>query len=216
MDEEKELIEKIQKAVIDYEEEEAERLCNEVIKIGMDPEKAIAEGLSKGMRYAGELFENESYGIPEVLLCADALETGMKILKPHLKINKEKRTIKVFIGTVEGDIHSIGKNMVKLMFEVGGFEVLDLGVDVDADKILDEIDKNNVGVIALSTMMNTTLINMERMIDIIKNKHPKIKIMVGGASVTSDIANRFGADGWAENSSEALKNIIKLTQSAEK
>jgi len=210
MEKEKDLIEKLQRAVLEYNEEEVVKLSNEVIETDMDPKKAIMEGLAKGMRDVGELFENETYSIPEVLLCADALDAGMKILKPYLKIEKEKITKKIVIGTVEGDIHSIGKDMVKLMFEVGGFEVIDLGVNVNPDEFLNEINNSGADIVALSTMMSTTLSSMEKTIEKIREKYPDTRIMVGGAIVSKQTAERYKADGWAGNAMEALKDALRL------
>jgi len=212
MDITKNLFEKLGKAVIEYEEGEVEKISKQAIAEGADPRKAIVEGLCEGMKEVGRLFENDTYGIPEVLLCADALETGMKILKPHLKIEKEKISHKLVIGTVEGDIHSIGKDLVKLMLEVGGFDVVDLGIDVGADKFLDELQKGGADIVVLSTMITTTLLSMKNIMNKIREHYKDIKIMVGGASVTRDTADRFAADGWAENASGALKDALRISK----
>jgi len=210
----KNILVKLSNAVIEMDEELVKKLSNEVLEKKLDVQNAIINGLAKGMREVGDLFEKEIYSIPEVLLCADALEKGLNILKPHLTSDKESSTkMKIIIGTVEGDIHSIGKNMVKMMFEVGGFEVVDLGEDVTADQILKEIDKNGGDIVALSTMMSPTLESMRKIIeDIRKVNKNKIKIMVGGASVTKTTAEKFKSDGYAENAPEAVNDAIRLSK----
>lgn len=209
---EEKILKKLEKAVIDYEEEVAEEVSREALDAGIDANKAIMDGLAKGMRIVGDLYEKEEYSIPEVLLCADALERGLKILKPHLASAKEKLNYRIIIGTVEGDIHTIGKNMVRLMFEVGGFDVVDLGEDVSADKFIRELSKNRADIVTLSCMMTTTLSNMKKIIDRIKKDYSKVKILVGGASVTKKTADIYNADGYAESALEALKDAMRMTR----
>lgn len=209
---EEKILEKLKDAVINYEEELVEKVSKEALEYGIDAKKAILDGLAKGMRIVGDLYENDEYSIPEVLLCAEALECGLNILKPHLKDTNEKLNYRIIIGTVEGDIHSIGKNIVRLMFEVGGFDVCDLGENVDSNQFIKEISKNGANIVALSTMMSTTLTNMKKIVDSVRDNFPKIKIMVGGASVTRETADRFGADGYAESAPEALKDAVRITK----
>jgi len=214
MPKEAEILEKLSDAVIEMDEEAAVSLSEQVIREKMDVKSAIMNGLAKGMRKVGELFENETYSIPEVLLCADALGKGMNILKPHLVLDTEsEQALKVLICTVEGDIHSIGKNMVKLMLEVGGFEVIDLGEDVNPEKVLEELEKNGGDIVALSTMMTPTLDNMKEIIDSIRKKYNQnIKIMIGGASVTRKTSELFKADGYGESAPEALNEAIRVSK----
>jgi len=209
LDQEK-ILNNLKDGVIKYDEEKVISNSEKVIETGIDINEAILNGLSKGMRIVGDLYEDETYSIPEVLLCADALEAGMNILKPHLKKEKRKEGHVVCIGTVEGDIHSIGKNIVKLMFEVGGFKVIDLGENIESKKIIDILSKENIDVVALSTMMTPTLRNMKDTIDEIRNKFKKVKIMVGGASVSEKTAKLFNADGFAKNAQGALKVLESI------
>jgi methanogenic corrinoid protein MtbC1 len=191
--------------VVEYEEEKVEGVCREAIDAGVDPNEAIIEGLAAGMRKVGDLYDRQEYGIPEVLLCADTLNRGMEILKPHVKSDAAQLHRRILIATVEGDIHSIGKNIVKLMLEVGGFDVRDLGEDVPVTRVMDELKSGGGDMVALSTMMTTTLASMRKIIDGVREKFPETIFLVGGASVTPDTAQGFGAQGYAENATEAVR-----------
>ena len=191
--------------VIEYNEEEIDKVCQAVLDSGIDANDAILNGLARGMQKVGVLYESQEYGIPEVLLCADVLNRGMEILKPHARRTSEKLNYRILIGTVEGDIHSIGKNIVKLMLEVGGFEVVDLGEDVSAERFLEELRKEPADIIALSTMMTTTLASMKKIIDEIRDSFPKVRFLVGGASVTASTAENYRTDGYGENATQAVK-----------
>jgi methanogenic corrinoid protein MtbC1 len=208
----KDILERMIDIIVSYEEERVEEVCREALDAGIDPNEAILEGLAAGMRRAGELYDRQEYGIPEVLLCADTLNRGMEILKPHVPSGGGKLNHRVLIATVEGDIHSIGKNIVKLMLEVGGFEVVDLGEDVPAATFLEELRSGGGDMVALSTMMTTTLASMHGIIDAVRDAFPEVLFLVGGASVTDDTAGRFGAHGYAENATEAVVVARKVAR----
>jgi methanogenic corrinoid protein MtbC1 len=156
-DTQEEILERMAEAVVHFDEEHVEALCAEALDAGIDPNHAILGGLARGMQKVGELYDSQEYGIPEVLLSADTLNRGMDYLKPHVPSGAQTLGCRVLIGTVEGDIHSIGKNIVKLMLGVGGFEVIDLGEDVAPAQFLTECRERGVDMVALSTMMTTTL-----------------------------------------------------------
>ena len=174
------------------------------------------DGLVSGMEEVGRLFEAQEYFVPELLMCADALYVGLDILKPH--VNQLDLGVKgsVVIGTVEGDVHDIGKNIVKMMFDVAGFEVFDLGKDVPLDKFIEEQIKTDSDLVCLSAMMTTTMVGMKKVIDDLKAKNPDIKIMIGGAPVSQDIAEKWGADGYAGDANNALKDAINMISSLKK
>jgi methanogenic corrinoid protein MtbC1 len=200
---------KLRDAVINYDEEIIEDICQEVIGKKLNAKEAILEGLAKGMQRVADLYDNQEYGIPEVLLSAEVLKSGMELLKPHIKSGSESKNNKILIGTVEGDIHTIGKNIVALMLGVGGFEVIDLGEDVEPNKFIDSISNdNNIIMIALSTMMTTTLRSIENTINEVKKVFPDMNFIVGGASVTREFAKKCGADAFAENATEAV-SVVK-------
>jgi methanogenic corrinoid protein MtbC1 len=168
------------------------------------------------MNKAGVLYEREEYFVPELLMCADALYAGLDILKPHVKKMDLGVRGSVVIGTVEGDVHDIGKNIVKMMFDVAGFTVYDLGRDVPLDKFVEEQIKTDSDLVCLSAMMTTTMVGMKKVIDNLKAKNPNIKIMIGGAPVSQDIADKWGADGYAKDANNALKDAINMISSLKK
>jgi methanogenic corrinoid protein MtbC1 len=147
-------------------------------------------------------------------MSADALYAGLDILKPHVKGDEKKRLKgQVVIGTVEGDVHDIGKNIVKLMFEIAGFTVHDLGKDVPLDKFVETQLKTDSDIVALSAMMTTTMTSMKKVIEKIREKNPKVKIMIGGAPVTEQTAKAYGADATAKDATNALSEAIKMVSS---
>jgi methanogenic corrinoid protein MtbC1 len=162
------------------------------------------------MEEVGRLFEAQEYFVPEILMCADALYAGLEILKPHCKQMDLGVKGSVVIGTVEGDVHDIGKNLVKMMFDVAGFTVYDLGRDVPLDKFVDEQLKTDSELVCLSAMMTTSMVGMPKVIEKIKEKNPDCMIMIGGAPTSKELADKWGADGYAEDASNALKEAIKM------
>ena len=211
-----EILEKLKKAVIEYDEDVAKETAEEALKEGLNPNDAIFNGLVSGMQEVGRLFEAQEYFVPELLMCADALYVGLDILKPHVSQLDLGVKGSVVIGTVEGDVHDIGKNIVKMMFDVAGFEVYDLGKDVPLDKFLEEQIKTDSDLVCLSAMMTTTMVGMKKVIDDLKAKNPDIKIMIGGAPVSQDIAEKWGADGYSPDANNALKDAINMISSLKK
>lgn len=212
----KEILEKLKNAVIQYDEDTAKEGAEEALKEGLDANSAIFNGLVSGMEEVGRLFEAQEYFVPELLMCADALYAGLDILKPHVKQMDLGVKGSVVIGTVEGDVHDIGKNIVKMMFDVAGFEVYDLGKDVPLDKFVEEQIKTDSDLVCLSAMMTTTMVGMKKVIDDLKAKNPNVKIMIGGAPVSADVAEKWGADGYSPDANNALKDAINMISSLKK
>ncbi len=211
-----EILERLKQAVINYDEDSAKEAAKEALEIGVDAADAIFNGLVKGMEEVGRLFEAQEYFVPELLMCADALYAGLDILKPHMKKLDLGVKGSVVIGTVEGDVHDIGKNIVKMMFDVAGFTVYDLGRDVPLDKFVEEQLRTDSDLVCLSAMMTTTMVGMKTVIDKLKAKNPNVRIMIGGAPVSQDIAEKWGADGYAKDASNALKDAINMISSLRK
>jgi corrinoid protein of di/trimethylamine methyltransferase len=209
-----EVLEGLKDAVINFEEDKSKEYAQKALDSGMDPQVAIFDGLAAGMEVVGTLFQKGDYFVPEVLMAADALYAGLDILKPHVKAD-DKTNVKgqVVIGTVEGDVHDIGKNIVKLMFEIAGFTVHDLGKDVPLDRFVEEQLKTDSEIVALSAMMTTTMTGMKKVIEKIREKNPKVKIMIGGAPVTQETAKSYGADATAKDATNALSEAIKMVSS---
>ena len=212
----KELLEKLKNAVVQYDEDTSKEASNEVLAVGMDPNDAIFNGLVSGMEEVGRLFEAQEYFVPELLMSADALYAGLDILKPHVKQLDLGVKGSVVIGTVEGDVHDIGKNIVKMMFDVAGFTVYDLGRDVPLDKFVEEQIRTDSDLVCLSAMMTTTMTGMKKVIDNLRSKNPNVRIMIGGAPVSQDIAEKWGADGYAKDANNALKDAINMVSSLKK
>ncbi|AEG13706.1 Methionine synthase B12-binding module cap domain protein [Desulfofundulus kuznetsovii DSM 6115] len=212
---EKEILERLAEAVLNYDEDAVRQAAQEALDEGMDANKAVFDGMVEGMKKAGDLYEQQEYFVPELLMCADAMYAGLEILRPHMQAKKDDSKVKgqVVMGVVQGDVHDIGKNLVKIMFEAAGFEVHDLGKDVPLEKFVEEQLKTDSEIVALSAMMTTTMVGMKDIIKAIKEKNPKAKIMIGGAPVTDEIADRFGADGYAKDASNALKEAINMIAS---
>ncbi|WP_291636345.1 corrinoid protein [Clostridium sp.] len=206
------LFKKLADSVVDMDEEVAIEISKEVIAQKYDAFEAIDKGLSKGMEKAGELFEEEEYFIPELLMCSDAMYAGLDVLKPHIKIDKNGVKQKVVIGVVEGDTHDIGKNLVKIMLETSGFDVIDLGRDVPPSIFVERAKEENANIIALSTLMTTTMDGMAEVIRILdkQNIREKFKIMIGGGPISKGFADKIGADGYSVNAAEAVRLARKL------
>lgn len=202
-----ELFQKLADAVVDMDEDLVTSLSNQAVEEGVDAFEAIDSGLSVGMERAGKLFEEEEYFVPELLMCADAMNAGVEILKPHIQSDATGEKHKIVIGVIEGDTHDIGKNLVKLMLETSGFEMIDLGRDVPAKKFVDEAIAQNAEMIMVSSLMTTT---MDAMADVVtyldeKGLRGKIKYAVGGGPVSPAFAKKIGADGYSKNAAEAVR-----------
>ena len=162
-----ELLKKLASCVVEMEDEEVIDIANEYIENEFEAYEGISKGLAAGMEEAGKLYEEEEYYIPELLLCSDAMYEGINILKPHLKKDSTKEPYKAVVGVVEGDTHDIGKNLFKIMLETSGFEVYDLGRDVPCEEFINKAKELNADLIGLSTLMTTTMDNMQKIINML-------------------------------------------------
>jgi len=205
-----EILEKLKEGVIEYEEDTVIEYSNKALEEGVVPLEAIMDGLAAGMQIVGDLYEKNEYFVPEVLMCADALYKGLDILRPHVPKDDKNVNAQVVIGSIQGDVHDIGKNLVKMMFDVAGWDVHDLGRDVPLENFVEEQLRTDSEVVAMSAMMTTTMLGMKKVIKMIKEKNPDVAIMLGGAPVTKDVANLFGADGYAESAGNAVVEGIKM------
>jgi corrinoid protein of di/trimethylamine methyltransferase len=206
-----EILQRLIDGVVNFEDEDVVKTSEEALSIGMDPYDAIMSGLSAGMEKVGELWDSGEYFVPEVLLSSDALYAGLDVLKPHVKLQAAgNNRYHVVIGTIQGDIHDIGKNLVKMMFDVAGFNVHDLGVDVSPEKFVEEQVSTDADLICLSTMMTTTMMGMQKIIESTRAKNPNVKIMIGGAPINAEMVERFGADATADDATNALREAIDM------
>ena len=213
---EKKLWEELADAVVEMDEKRVIAAAEEVLKNSFSPESAIFNGLSEGMNRVGEKFAKNYYFVPELLMCADAMKAGIGILKDYIEEEKSKIDATVVIGVVEGDFHDIGKNIVSILIQSAGFNVIDLGHNIPVEKFLSYIRDENPDIVAISTLMTTTMKVMEDVVKSIKinfdKKRPKI--MVGGAPVTKIFSDSIGADFYGENAQEAVMGVKKLLQKA--
>lgn len=209
-----EYFEKMANMVIEEEDEEIADLCREYLAEGYDPQEAIFNGLIKGMNEVGKLFEQEEYYISDLLICSDAMYNGIEVLKEKIETHEENNIATAVIGVVEGDTHDIGKNLVKLMFEIDGYKMIDLGKDVPVEKFVDQAIANDADFIMMSTLMTTTMGNMKKVIDILNERgiRDQFKVMIGGGPVSESFAKDIGADAYSENANEAVKVARKLLE----
>jgi corrinoid protein of di/trimethylamine methyltransferase len=205
-----ELLEKLKTGVVEFQEDDVREAAQQALDDGYDALEMVMDGLAAGMGIVGDLYDSHEYFVPEVLMCADALYAGLDILRPHIGEQEDGVNAQVVIGSVQGDVHDIGKNLVKMMFDVAGWKVHDLGRDVPLEKFVEEQLNTDSEVVAMSAMMTTTMLGMKKVIQMIKEKNPNVGIMLGGAPVTQDVANLFGADGYAESAGNAVSEGIKM------
>ncbi|MFR4161025.1 MAG: corrinoid protein [Paraclostridium sordellii] len=208
MDNSKEiLLKKLADCVLEMEDEEVIDVAKEYIENDFEAYEGISKGLALGMEEAGRLYEEEEYYIPELLLCSDAMYGGIDVLKPHLPKRQTGEHYRAVVGVVEGDTHDIGKNLFKIMLETAGFEVFDLGRDVAPMSFIEKAKEINADVVGMSTLMTTTMDNMQVVIDLLKEKNMRddVVVMVGGGPISQSFADKIGADGYAHEASKAVK-----------
>jgi len=185
------------------------------IEAGLDPMALIAETMIPAMNAVGKLFEEEEYFVPELLLAGRAMKGSMALLRPLLAASGEKLSAKVVIGTVKGDLHDIGKNLVASMLEGGGFDVVDLGTDVSPEKFVAAVNEQQPQIVCMSALLTVTMGSMKATIDALTaaGVRDKVKVLIGGAPVTMQYAQEIGADGYGENANAAV-SVVRLLLSA--
>ena len=199
-------------AVIKGDAEEVTKLTEKALSENIDLNDIINNGLIAGMDVIGKRFKNNEIFIPEVMLSAHAMRSGMEILKPLFTSKGVEHKGTVVIATVKGDVHDIGKNLVAMMFESAGFKVIDLGIDIDSPKIINAVKTHNPDIVALSTLLTTTLDNMKNIIETLKVEglRERVLIMIGGAAVNEGFYQEIGADGYAKDASLAVDKAREL------
>lgn len=212
MADEARLFQDISDAVVAMDEGRVVDLVRAVIERKVDVYEAIEKGLSAGMERAGQLFEEEEYFVPELLICSDAMYAGLDLLRPYLTRSDEGSKHKVVIGVIEGDTHDIGKNLVKIMLETAGFELHDLGRDVPAPRFVEKAREIDADIIAISTLMTTTMDGMAEVVRILEKEDLKgrVKVIVGGGPISQGFADRIGANGYAATAGAAVKLARRL------
>jgi len=208
----KEILKEIRTALINYDEDKVVEWSKIALDEGVDPFIATMEGLADAMIEVGELYNKKEYFVPELLMCSDALYAGLDILKPAIEASGRQPEAKgsIVLGVVEGDVHDIGKNLIKMMFEVAGWTVYDLGKDVPLDKFVEEQIRTDSDIVGLSALMTTSMIAMPEIVKKLKEKNPNVRIMLGGAPVTPELVEKYGADGYAKSAGTAVDEAIRL------
>lgn len=187
-------------------------LVKTALEQGISPKDILEQGLIDGMDKVGVKFKNDEIYVPEVLIAARAMHAGMDVLKPILTNSGVEPIGKVVIGTVKGDLHDIGKNLVKMMMEGAGFEVIDLGVDVTADKFIETVKESKSDILAMSALLTTTMPYMKTVIEAVEEAglRDQVKIIVGGAPITDNFAKEINADGYAPDAASAVDKCKEL------
>jgi len=200
----------IMEAVLVGDVEKTKALTQEMLAKGISPHDVIEKGLMEGMNLVGDKFENREYFLPDLLVAAEAVKRATEIIKPHLKGERGKGT--VVIGTVSGDIHDLGKNLVASTLEASGFRVVDLGVDVLPERFVNTVKKEKANILAISALITTTMMGMRDIIEMLAKSgiRKEIKVMVGGAPLDEDFAKRIGADRYARTSRDAARKALEL------
>jgi corrinoid protein of di/trimethylamine methyltransferase len=208
-----EMYQKLAQAVIDGEPEDAVELAKQALEQGLDPLACISNGLTKGIQRVGELFASGEYFLPELIIGADAMKAALDILEPALLAGQEREVVaKVVLGTVEGDLHEIGKTLVGTMLVANGFQVTDIGVDKPASEFINAIKESDATIVGASALLTTTMLQQEKLVEALKEAglRDKVKVMVGGAPVTESFAKQIGADGYAEDAISSVDLAMRL------
>lgn len=185
-------------------------LVEQALQDGIEPQKILTEGLLSGMGVIGERFKKNEVYVPEVLIAARAMKAGMEVLQPALTSSGVEPRGTAVVGTVKGDLHDIGKNLVCMMLEGAGLKVVDIGIDVPPEKFVESAKENNAQVIGISALLTTTMTNMKAVVDAVKESGISAKTMIGGAPVTQAFCDEIGADGYAPDAASAADLAVSF------
>jgi len=209
-----ELYRSMRKAIVDGDKPAARQLALDALRLGLDLNEVIDKGYVTGIQEVGGLWEKGEYFLPELISSAECMKAAMDVLQPEMtKANVKSRSLgKVVIGTVEGDIHDIGKNLVASMLQANGFEVFDLGADVKLERFIEKAQAEGADLICLSALLTTTMLNQKKFIELLGKQglSRKYKVLVGGAPATRKWAEDIGAQGYAENAAMAVREAKAL------
>lgn len=207
-----EMLSELSRCVLEMEDDDIAGVARKYAKNGYKPLDGIIKGLVDGMNKAAQLYEEEEYFIPELLICSDAMYNGLDVLRPLLSKTDFGNGHKIVIGVVQGDTHDIGKNLVKIMLESAGYELIDLGRDVPVENFVKATKENNASVVGMSTLMSTSMNNMKLVIDLLAKEgiRDKVKVIIGGGPISKSFAQKIGADGYSRSAVEAVKLVNQL------
>jgi len=200
-----ELLSRLGESLLTGNEEETGELTSQALAAGMSPQTILDHGMRPAMERLGERFSRGEAYLPELLLAAETMKAGMAVLEPAIVAVGLRPRAKMLLGTVEGDIHDIGKNLVKMMFQGAGYQVVDLKTNVKAQAFLDAYRREKPDLVGLSALLTTTIGEMEKVIALIRREDPRARFILGGAPVTSELAVKMGADGYAPDAGSAVR-----------
>lgn len=204
------MLTELQEALLKGKKEDVEGLVDKALGAQMPASKILNEGLIAGMQRLGVLFKNNEIFIPEVLVAARAMNAGLLKLEPYLIKDKVEPKGVVVIGTVKGDLHDIGKNLVAMMLRGSGYKIVDLGIDVAPEKFVEAAKAHNASVVALSALLTTTMVQMKNIIQALRDSGVSLPVIIGGAPVTRDYADQIEASGYAPDAASAVEEVGKL------
>jgi len=208
----KSILDRIAETIVNLDPDNAKKTVEEALEAGISPYELVVKGMAKGMEVVGERYAKMEYFLPELVMAGEAMKAAMEVLKPHLRARGAKPIGRVVIGTVKGDLHDIGKNIVVSMLTGGGFEVYDLGVDVTRETFVEKTIEVSADIVGMSALLVTTMSEMRDVIQELKKANLKVRVLVGGRPLTEEYANRIGADGYGKDALEAVKKAKELIQ----
>ena len=206
----KQKLESLAEFVIGGKHLDAERVTKELIEDGVEPKTILDEALMKGMGVVGQRFRDQLMFVPQVLVAARAMKFSMKILEPLMIGSGVKSKGKVLIGTVKGDVHDIGKNLVSIMLQGAGYDVIDIGIGCTAEKYFEEYEKHKADIVGMSALLTTTMVYMKDVIEYFKEKNAGVPIIVGGAPLNQKFADEIGANGYGRSAYEAVQLVDSI------
>jgi len=212
--EEKEILAKLRDSIVNLDIDGVKKASEEALAAGMPAYKAVVEGMAKGMEIVGQKYEDGEYFLAELIMAGETMKEGMAVLEPYLKAGDIEAAGKVVIGTVRGDLHDIGKNVVVTLLKAANFDIIDLGVDVSAEQFVQAVREHNPDIVAMSALLTTTMIEMEKIVKELKKAglRDKVKIIIGGAPITSEYAEKIGADAAAKDAVEGVRTCTEWTK----
>jgi len=214
MSTEKEVLAKLRDAIVNLDIDGVKKAAEEALAAGIPAYKAVIDGMAKGMGIVGQKYEDGEYFLAELIMAGETMKEGMAVLEPHLKVGDIKTAGKVVIGTVRGDLHDIGKNVVATLLKAANFEVIDLGVDISAEQFIETVKKENPDILAMSALLTTTMIEMENVMKALEKEglRDKVKVIIGGAPITPEYAKKIGADAAAKDAVEGIRICTEWTK----
>lgn len=211
MPSEKEFLGKLRDSVVNLDIDGVKKAAEEALAAGVPAYRAVVDGMAKGMEVVGQKYEDGEYFLAELIMAGETMKEGMSVLEPHLKAGDIKTAGKVAIGTVRGDLHDIGKNVVITLLRAANYDVVDLGVDISAEQFVEAAKEHSPDIIAMSALLTTTMIEMENVIESLEKAglRDKLKVIIGGAPITSEYAEKIGADAAARDAVEGVRTCNK-------